>query len=165
MNQHWCIVIHKSPHQIQVSLVSTVNFIFQDPIKVSHHKCHSSTDLESFSDFLFLKNIFYWLCYCSCPICPLYSPSSHSILLTSIPLTLTSSPWVIHRSSLASAFTILFLTFSCLFCTYHLYFLFSVPFPPLSPSPVDNLPCDLHFCGSIPVLVVCLVCFCFRLGC
>ena len=31
----------------------------------------------------------------------------------------------------------------------------------LSPShsPVDNPPCDLHFCGSVSVLVVCLVCF------
>ena len=41
--------------------------------------------------------------------------------------------------------------------------------PSLSPShsPVDNPPCDLHFCGSVPVLVVCLVCicFCFRCGC
>ena len=57
----------------------------------------------------------------------------------------------------------------CLFSTYHLCYLFSVPFPLLSPSqsPIDNPPCDLHFCGSIPVLVVCLVffCFCFRCGC
>ena len=29
--------------------------------------------------------------------------------------------------------------------------------------PTDNPPCDLHFCGSVPVLVVCLVCFCFYL--
>ena len=42
-------------------------------------------------------------------------------------------------------------------------------FPPLShsDSPVENPPCDLHFCGSVSVLVVCLVCFCFcfRCGC
>ena len=38
---------------------------------------------------------------------------------------------------------------------------------PPSHSPVDNPPCDLHFCDSVPVLVVCLVCFCFcfRCGC
>ena len=44
---------------------------------------------------------------------------------------------------------------------------FPVPFPPLSPShsPVDNPPCDLHFCGSVCVLVVCLVCFCFCFKC
>ena len=36
-------------------------------------------------------------------------------------------------------------------------------FPPFSslPLPTDNPPCDLHFCDSVPVLVVCLVCFCF----
>ena len=39
-------------------------------------------------------------------------------------------------------------------------------FPPLSPSqsPIDNPPCDLHLYGSVPVLVVCLVCSCFFLG-
>ena len=72
-------------------------------------------------------------------------------------------------SSLASAFPILFLPSPCLFSTYHLCYLFSVPFSHLSPShsPVDNPPCDLHFCGSVPVPVVCLVCFCvgFRRGC
>ena len=81
----------------------------------------------------------------------------------------SSSPWVIHKTSLASTFPILFLPSSCLFSTYHLCYLFSVPFSPVSPSHslADNPPCDLHFCGSVPVLVVCLVCFCygFRCGC
>ena len=81
------------------------------------------------------------------------------------PLPYSSCPWVIHVSSLASTFLIRFLPSSCLFSTYHLCYLFSVSFP--SHSPVDNPPCDLHFCGSVPVLVVCLVCFCFcfRCGC
>ena len=35
-----------------------------------------------------------------------------------------------------------------------------LPFSPL-PLPTDNPPCDLHFCDSVPVLVACLVCFCF----
>ena len=88
----------------------------------------------------------------------------------SIPPTFTplrSGPWVVHISSLTSTFPILFLPSPCLFSTYHLCYLFSVPFPPLSPShsPVDNPPCDLHFCGSVPVLVVCLVCFCFCFRC
>ena len=78
----------------------------------------------------------------------------------------SSCPWVIHVSSLASTFPILFLISPCLFSTYHLCLL-SVPFPPISPShsPTDNPPCD--FCDSVPVLVVCLVCFCFcfRCGC
>ena len=61
----------------------------------------------------------------------------------------SSCPWVILVSSLASTFPTLFLPSSCLFATYHLCYLFSVPFPSPSPSPstVDNPPCDLHFCG------------------
>ena len=76
---------------------------------------------------------------------------------------LSSCPWVVHISSLASPFPILFLTSPSLFCTYHLCFLFPVPFPPFSPLllTADKPPSDLHFCDSIPVLVVCLVCFWF----
>ena len=99
-----------------------------------------------------------------------FSPLFPSALHT--PSHLHSTPfssclWVLHISSLASPFFILFLTSPYLFCTYHLCYLFSVPFLPLSPShsPVDNPPCDLHFCGSVPVLVVCLVCFCFCFRC
>ena len=81
----------------------------------------------------------------------------------------SSCPWVILISSLASTFPTLFLPSSCLFSTYHLCYLFSVPFTPLSPSqsPIDKPPCDLHFCGSLSVLVVCLIFFCFgfRCGC
>ena len=86
--------------------------------------------------------------------------------------TLSSCPRVIHMSSLASPFPILFLN-PYLFCTYHLCFLFPVPFPPFSTAPppalppVDNPPCELHFCDSVSVLVGCLVCFwfCFRFNC
>ena len=120
--------------------------------------------LEVFSFFSFLS-ILYWLCYYNYPI--FFSISSLSALHhTPNPPTvpaLSSCPGVIHISSLASVYRILFLPSPCLFSTYHLCYLFSVPFPSLpSHSPVDNLPCDLHFCGSVPVLVVCLVCFfCF----
>ena len=97
----------------------------------------------------------------STPPCP--PPPSH------ITPPFSSYPWVILISSLASPFPILFLPSPCLFSTYHVCYLFSVPFPPLSPSqsPIDKLPCDLHLYGSVPVLVVCLVCscFCFRCGC
>ena len=79
----------------------------------------------------------------------------------------SSCPWVILKSSLAATFPTLFLPFPCLFSIYHLCYLFSVPFPPLSPShsPIDNPPCDLHLYGSVPVLVVCLVCSCFCFRC
>ena len=88
----------------------------------------------SFKSDLF-KNIFYWLCYYSCPIfSPLYSaPPCTPLPQTSLPLS--SHPWVIHICSLVSPFPILFLTSPCLFCTYHLCFLFSVPFPHSPPSP------------------------------
>ena len=52
------------------------------------------------------------------------------------PAPLSSCPWVIHISSLASPFPILFLTSHCLFCTYHLCFLFPVPPPHSSPPPL-----------------------------
>ena len=75
----------------------------------------------------------------------------------------SSCSWVILIRSLASTFPTLFLPSPCLFCTYHLCFLFSVPFPPFTPLTLPTYipPCDLYFCDSVPVLVVCLVCFCF----
>ena len=90
---------------------------------------------------------------------------AHPLPPTSPPYS--SCPWVILISSLASTFPTLFLPSPCLFSTYHLCYLFFVPFLPLSPShsPIDNPSCDLHFCGSVPVLVVCLVCFCFCFRC
>ena len=92
----------------------------------------------------------------------LHTPSHHHTITPSFP-HLSSCPWVIHISSLASPFPTLFLPSPCLFSTYHLCYLFSVPFPPLFPSqsPIDNPPCDLHLCGALPVLAVGLVCFCF----
>ena len=57
----------------------------------------------------------------------------------------------------------IFLTSLCLFSTYQLYFMIPVPLPPFFPLPfpADNPPNDPHTCDSVPVLVVCLVCFCF----
>ena len=83
-----------------------------------------------------------------------FPPSLHSILPTpSLPHSplYSSCPWVIHISSLASTFPILFLTSPCVFSTYHLCYLLSVPFLPLSPShsSVDNPPCDPHFYDSV----------------
>ena len=114
-----------------------------------------------------ILSIFYWLYYYICPISPHYSP------LPSHPHYphFSSYPWVIHISSLASPFPKLFLISICLFSTYYLWYLFPVPFLPLSPSHslVDNSPCDLHFCDSVPILFFCLVCLCvfffFRFSC
>ena len=72
------------------------------------------------------------------------------LLPPTFPLS-SSCPWVILISSLASTFPTLCLPSPCLFSTYHLCYLFSVPFPPLSPSQssIDNPPCELDFCGSM----------------
>ena len=79
---------------------------------------------------------------------PGFPPSSTS--------SLSSCPWVVHINYLASPFPTLFLTSLCLSCTYNVCFLFPVPFSPLTPLPIpaDNPPCDLHFCDTVPVLVV-----------
>ncbi|KAF6084347.1 hypothetical protein HJG60_008618 [Phyllostomus discolor] len=92
------------------------------------------------------------------PFSPLHSPPPCIPPPTHIP-PFSSCLWVIHIRSLASTFPILFLLSPCLFSTYHLCYLFSVPFPPPSPShsSVDNPPRDLHFCISVAVLVVCFV--------
>ena len=50
----------------------------------------------------------------------------------------SSCPWVILISSLASTFPTPFLPSPCLFSTYHLCYLFSVPFSP-SPPPTPLL--------------------------
>ena len=116
-----------------------------------------------FFNFLLLFN------YSCVPFLPIPPPHPSQTPLPPTFPPYSSCPWVIHITSLASTFPILFLPSPCLSSTCHLCYLFSVPFPPVSPShsPVDKPPCDLHFCGSVPVLVVCLVCFCFcfRCGC
>ena len=86
--------------------------------------------------FCFVLNIFYCLCYYSCPISPqLYFPLPCIPPSTHIPpqTPFSPCPWVIHVSSLASPFPILFLTSPCLFDAYQLCFLFPVPFPPIPP--------------------------------
>ena len=91
--------------------------------------------LEELDCFLFLST-FYWLCYYICP--NFFSPFSPSFLHgppPAFPPLFSSCPWVIHISSLAFSFPILFLTSPCLFCTYHLCFLFLIFFPPFSPFP------------------------------
>ena len=94
---------------------------------------------------------------------PLSPSALHSTSLQHPLSSLSSCAWVVHISSLFSPFPILFLTSPCLFCSYQLCFLFPELFPLFSPGPlpIDNPPYDFHFYDSVPVLVVCLVCFCF----
>ena len=61
-----------------------------------------------------------------------------------VPPHLSSCPWVTHISSLASPFPMLFLTSLCLFCAYHLCFLFPAPFPPILPI-------------SLPLITLCVI--------
>ena len=91
------------------------------------------------------------------PLVPLHPVP---ILSSNLP-RLSSCSWVMHISFLASSFPILFCTSPCLFCTYHLCFLFPASFPLFSPFhfPADNRPNDLRIYDSVPVLLVCLVCF------
>ena len=67
------------------------------------------------------------------PFPPLHSPPPCIPPPSHIPPPHSSCPWVIHINSLASTFPILFLPSPCLFSSYHLCYLFSVPFPPPHP--------------------------------
>ena len=81
-------------------------------------------------------------------------------ILPAMPPTFSSYPWVIHISSLASPFPILFLTSPCLFCAYQLCFLFPVLFSHSPPSP--SLLVTHHVISiSVILLLFRLVCFCF----
>ena len=92
----------------------------------------------------------------------LFSPSTQYPHFLQHSPHLSSCPWITHISSLASPLPMLFLTSSVYFvpAIYTSYSLYLFPHLPL-PCPADNPACDLHFCDSVPVLVVCLVWFCF----
>ena len=105
--------------------------------------------------------LFYWLCYYSWPS---FSPLSHSPQYSPFPLATPPfrlCPWVLHISSLAAPFPILFLTCPCLFCTYQFVLLNPHTFSLILLIPLPN---DLHIYDSVSVLLVCLVCF-FRFNC
>ena len=93
-------------------------------------------------------------------IVPIFPPPT-STPIPSSNLPLSSCPWVMHESSLATPFPILFLTSLCLFCTYQFVLLnpctisLILPLPP----PTDNPPNDLHIYDSVSVLLVALVGF------
>ena len=96
---------------------------------------HNYTPIDK-SEILFFEVYFIDYAITVVPfISPLYPPALPSLPQPAFP-ALSSCPWVIHISSLASPFPILFVTSPYLFCTYHLCFLFPVPFPQLSPCPM-----------------------------
>ena len=119
----------------------------------------------------FLKNIFYWLCYYSCPIFPLYSPPPCAPPPTYIlpPFVHVHELYIYKFFGFYISYTILNLPLSIFYLPFMLLIFCTFSLPLSTHSPADNPPCDLHFCDSVSVLFVCLVCFCFyfcfRCGC
>ena len=120
-----------------------------------------------FKFFIFLKilSIFYdYYSYYNYIIFlyPLYSSALYLPSHQHSPLWFMSMGRTYKVSVFSISYTILNLP--CLFLPTN-YASYPCMFSPilLLPCPTDNPPSDLHFYDSIPVLVVCLVCFCFVL--
>ena len=102
------------------------------------------------------------------PNLPLYPPSTMQPQPSSLPFS--SSPWVVCISSLTFLFPIPFLPSPHLFDAYQLGFLFLVPSPTHSSSPLTywnpSMWCPfLWFCScSGYLLSFCFSCFSFLLG-
>ena len=95
----------------------------------------SSEYTQIFWSIYYLKIYFTVYAITFVPIFPLCPPPPTTPLPSSIPPP-SSCWWVVHVSSLASPFPILFLTSLCLFCTHQLRFPFQVTSPtsPMGPS-------------------------------
>ena len=102
-----------------------------------HPRMWFLTSRLSFILFYFIFNIFIDYAITVVPFSPLHSTPSCTPPPSHIP-PYSSCPWVILKSSLAATFPTLFLPFPCLFSTYHLCYLFSIPLPP-SPPPTPLL--------------------------
>ena len=105
---------------------------------------HTHTLIFEDKDFHLAINYFYFVIYfvdyaiTVVPFSPPLFPSTLHTPPICLPSALSSHPWVVHISSLASPFPILFLPSPCLFST--IYATYSpVPFSPLSPSPLITL--------------------------
>ena len=120
--------------------------------------------VQCFLYVVYLKNIFYSLCYITVvPIFPLLPPPPSNLhsLWQFHPL-LSSCPWVLHASSSCMLhFPILYLTSPWLFCTYQFVLLNPCTISPIIPlsSPNGNHPNEVHAYDSVSVLLVCFVCF------
>ena len=123
----------------------TCNFA-NDFRSLSHHDLGSQSNfIFSFHSFSFRCFLFFILSFLNIfidyAITVVPFPPPHSTPSCPPPPTFTpysSCPWVILISSLASTFPTLFLPSPCLFSTYHLCYLFSVPLTP-SPPPTPLL--------------------------
>ena len=166
---HWCFFWMKKSLIKNGVLTSHTITIFSPFRSVSIYSMYLGSQLLGEFGFTLVSSscidIFIFLIYFidyAITVVPFFSPLSHSNLHSHTlqhPPLLSSCPWDAHINSLASPFPILFLSSCCLFCTYKLCFLFPVPFSPISPLPIptNNPPWHLHFCDSVPFLVVCLV--------
>ena len=111
-------------------------FSFCTPLSVRFWKC-----------FEFFKIYFIHQASTVGPIFPPCSSPPSTLLYLWQSFLLSLCPWVMHISSLATLFPILFVTCPCLFCTYQFVLLTPSPFPPFSPFPIPygNPPNDLLF--------------------
>ena len=124
-----------------------------------------------FSFFVIALLIFFIFIDYAITVLPFPPPPLHSILptpsLPHSPLQFMSIGHIYKFFGFYISYTILTLPLSIFHLSSMLLILCT--FPRLSPShsTIVNPPCDLHLYGSVPVLVVCLVCscFCFRCGC
>ena len=96
-------------------------------------------------------------------VCLPFTPTLPCNSLPAASPTLSSCPWVVHINYLAFSIScaILNLPLSILYLPFMLFIPSTFSPVPLFSLPADNPPCDLHFCVSIPVLVVCSVHFWF----
>ena len=90
-----------------------------------------------------------------------YTPSPHQHPCPTTPFVPMGHTYKFFNYSIS--YTILNLPLSILYLQFML--LIPCTFSPILPLslPTDNPPCFPHFCDSVPVIAVCLVCFCFCL--
>ena len=109
-----------SPHSLFCSLIHQV---FIECLLYARY-CSRSWDIS------FLKNIFYWLCYYSCP-----NISPFALLHPAAPSPLGHPPTIVHGHG-SCAWVLWLLTSPWLFCNCtYLYFLIPSPLHPLSHMP------------------------------
>ena len=116
--------------------------------------------LEFSYDGYFLKYIFINYDIIVVPIFPPLPPSTQDPPFPPAISPLSSCPWSwIWVLWYSISYTVL--NIPCLFCTYHLCFLFPVPFPPFSPTLSLLITFQMFFIdyNSVSVLLVCLICF------